>query len=145
MDIIFQAHNSNFQALFKGNCQFSRQIEKSSTFQDRSQIQALFKVCGNHVNASSGMQKTSRFGQLCACLMSWNAHHRPCQEISTQRIFQPCFIKIWKIFLKLSHGQTRSCWRTDKCRWWEYPFGLRGTKLYYTTHQSFSTSHQHNH
>ena len=47
--IIFQAHNSNFQALFKGNCQFSRQIEKSSTFQDRSQIQALFKVCGNHV------------------------------------------------------------------------------------------------
>ena len=41
--------NSNFQALFKENYHFSRQIEKSSTFQDRIQIQALFKVCGNHV------------------------------------------------------------------------------------------------
>ena len=49
--IIFQAQNISFQALFKGNYQFSRQIEKSSTFQDRSQIQALFKVCGNHVES----------------------------------------------------------------------------------------------
>ena len=38
----------HFQALFNENCQFSRQIEKSSTFPDSSQIQAYFKVCGNH-------------------------------------------------------------------------------------------------
>ena len=43
---------SDFQALFKENYQFLRQIEKSSTFQDSSQIQALFKVCGNHVIAT---------------------------------------------------------------------------------------------
>ena len=34
------------------NCQFSTQIEKLSTFQDGSQIQALFKVCGNHDKVS---------------------------------------------------------------------------------------------
>ena len=39
---------NDFQALFKENFPFSRHIEKSSTFQDRIQIQALFKVCGNH-------------------------------------------------------------------------------------------------
>ena len=46
--INFQAHKSHFQALFKENYKFSRQVEKSSTFQDNHQIQALFKVCGNH-------------------------------------------------------------------------------------------------
>ena len=46
--LFFKPIKSNFQALFKKNCQFSRQIEKSSSFQDCSQIQALFKVCGNH-------------------------------------------------------------------------------------------------
>ena len=42
--LFFKLIDSNFQALFKENCQFSRQIENSSTFQDRSQTQALFKV-----------------------------------------------------------------------------------------------------
>ena len=41
---IFQDH----KVIFKENFQFSRQIEKSSTFQDNIQFQALFKVCGNH-------------------------------------------------------------------------------------------------
>ena len=45
--MIFQKPCSS---IFKENCQFSRQIEKSSTFQDNSQIQALVKVCGNHVS-----------------------------------------------------------------------------------------------
>ena len=56
--------NSNFQALFKDNCQFSRQIEKSSTFQDRSQIQALFKVCGNHGGDSHGDFRTKDLGPV---------------------------------------------------------------------------------
>ena len=46
--LFFKPIKSNFQALFKENCQISRQIEKSSTFQDSSQIQALFNVCGKH-------------------------------------------------------------------------------------------------
>ena len=29
---------------------FQGRLKKSSTFQDNSQIQAFFKVCGNHVN-----------------------------------------------------------------------------------------------
>ena len=51
--LIFNPINSNFQALFKENCQFSRWVEKSSTFQDSSQIQALFNVCGNHAVITS--------------------------------------------------------------------------------------------
>ena len=46
--LIFKPIKSHFQALFKENYKFSRQVEKSSTFQDNHQIQALFKVCGNH-------------------------------------------------------------------------------------------------
>ena len=49
VQLFFKPKKGNFQALLKENCQFARQIEKSSTFQDSSQIQALFKVCGNHV------------------------------------------------------------------------------------------------
>ena len=49
----FQGQNYIFQALFKENFPFSRQVEKSSTFQDNIQIQALFKVCGNHANTST--------------------------------------------------------------------------------------------
>ena len=56
--IFFKAITSNFQALFKENWQFSRQIEKSSTFQDSIQIQALFKVCGNHENSSENFKLT---------------------------------------------------------------------------------------
>ena len=51
--LFFKPIKSNFQALFEENCQFSRQIEKSNTFQDISQIQALFKVCGNHMQWSN--------------------------------------------------------------------------------------------
>ena len=46
--LFFKVIKSNFQALFKENWQFSRQLEKSSTFQISIQIQALFKVSGNH-------------------------------------------------------------------------------------------------
>ena len=45
--LFFKPLNSNFQALFKENWEFSRQIEKSNNFQV-SQIQALSKVCGTH-------------------------------------------------------------------------------------------------
>ena len=43
--LFFKVTFSHFQALFWENISFSRQNEKSSTFQDSSQIQALFKVC----------------------------------------------------------------------------------------------------
>ena len=46
--LFFKPIKNHFQALFKDICQFASQIEKSSTFQYKSQIQALFKFCGNH-------------------------------------------------------------------------------------------------
>ena len=45
----FQDTKNNFQAFFMENWQFSRQIEKSSTFQDSIQIQVVFKVCENNL------------------------------------------------------------------------------------------------
>ena len=55
---IFKALKSHFEALFKEKLSFSRQIEKSSTFRDSIQIQALFKACGNHVNALQEFRMT---------------------------------------------------------------------------------------
>ena len=47
---------SYVQALFKENCQFWRQIEKSNTFQESIQIQALFRDCGNDAYGLTRLQ-----------------------------------------------------------------------------------------
>ena len=59
--LFLKSIKSYFQALFKENWQFSKQIDKSSTFQDSIQFQALFKVSGNHDKAKDSFM----------CLRQW--------------------------------------------------------------------------
>ena len=72
----------------------------------------------------------SLFGQLCTYLMSCNIHHWT-WLIFTQRIFQPSFQMIWKMFLDLWCRQAWSYGQMD--RWMDTgnnktssALGLRG-------------------
>ena len=59
----------NCQALFQENISFSRQNEKSSTFQDSCQIQTFFKVCGSYGDTTL---VSNSFQGLALIIHVWN-------------------------------------------------------------------------
>ena len=65
MPLILKPINSHFQVLLNETSQLSKQIEKPSTFLDINQIQALFKVCGNHGIWSSSVQQNPMYDTNC--------------------------------------------------------------------------------
>ena len=123
---------NDFQALFKENFPFSRHIEKSSTFQDRIQIQALFKVCGNHgpVNSLFSQVECSFTTERIKMIL-----YRLCQEnrkiygfffktfvVSLYRFHCTIFIFTtekwldWVLTVKLLSGEFHRAWLTHCSR-----------------------------
>ena len=128
MPLIFQDYKSHFQALFKENFPFSRQIEKSSTFQDSIQIQALFKVCGNHVYSTWWRHAMET---LSIMLAIWEITSGfPSQKASNTELW--CFLS-HQPMNKLLHKQS-------SCQWFETPW--RSHDVTVTTSHEIRTLHR---